>query len=127
VRRETDVPWTGEERRASERIELGLACVYTLDELVNQERFELHQGVGKVLNMSPRGMLLLLDTAPRLEQVIEVRLFSPRTDKTISLLRVTWTQTHEERLHYLAGGKFVCCPYSLSQDRFCAPTEFISS
>ncbi len=80
------MPWTGEERRASERIELGLACVYMLEEPVNQERFEFHQGVGKVLNMSRGGMLLLLDTATRREQVIQVHLFSPRTDKTISLL-----------------------------------------
>ncbi len=127
MRREADVPWPGEERRPSERIELGLACVYTWDEPVNQERSRFHHGMGKVLNMSGGGMLLLLDTATRLEQVIQVHLFSPRTDRTISLLRVIWTRPHEDRQHYLAGGKFVFGPYSLSQGRICAPTELISS
>ncbi len=121
------MPWTGEECRASERIELGLACLYTLDEPVNQERFKYHRGLGKVLNMSRGGMLSLLDTATRFEQVIQVHLFSPRTDRTISLLRVIWTRPHEDRQHYLAGGKFVFGPYSRSQERICAPTEFFSS
>ena len=121
------MPWPGEERRPSERIELGLACVYTWAEPVNQERFEFHHGVGKVLNMSRGGMLLLLDTATRLKQVIQVHLFAPRTDKTISLLQVVWTRPPEDQQHYLAGGKFVLSPYSLSQERICAPTEFFSS
>ncbi len=121
------MPWTGEERRASERIELGLACEYTLDEPLINERFKFHHGVGKVLNMSPKGMLLLVDTATRLGGVIEVRLFSPITDETISLLQVIWTRPPEDRQHYQASGIFVFGPYSLSQGRICAPTELISS
>ncbi len=107
------MPWTGEECRASERIELGLACLYTLDEPLIPERFKFHQGVGKVLNMSRGGMLSLLDTATRLEQVIQVHLFYPRTDRTISLLRVIWTRPHEDRQPYQASGIFVFGPYSL--------------
>ncbi len=114
-------------RGASERIELGLACSYMMQESVDKERLEFHEGVGTVLNMSRGGaMLLLLDTATRLDQIIQVHLFHPRTDQTISLLQVLWTRPAETRKDYLAGCKFLFGPYSLSQHRICAPTEFIS-
>ncbi len=118
--------WDKEERRASERIALELACVYMLQEPVNQERLEFHQGVCKVLNMSRGGMLLLLDTTTRFEQIIQVHRFHPRTDQSISLLQVIWTRPAEDWHNYLAGCKFLFGPYSLSQNRICTLTEFIS-
>ncbi len=118
--------WAKDERRESERIELGLACPYMTQEAVDKERLEFHEGAGTVLNMSRGGMLLLLDTATRLEQILQVHLFHPRTDQTISLLQVLWTRLAENQHKYLAGGKFLFGPYSLSQDRICAATEFIS-
>ncbi len=115
----------GEERRASERLTLGLACEYVIPDLAAQEGSKFHQGLGTVLNMSRGGMLLLLDVAPRLEQVIQVHLYHSRTDQTLSQVQVIWTSPAEEQHKYLAGCKFVSGPYSLSQDRICAPTEFL--
>ncbi len=118
--------WTNEERRASERIELGLACACEMQAPVYQEGVEFHQGMGKVLNMSRGGMLLLLDAHPRIQQRIQVDLFHPRTDQTLSQVQIQWTRPAEDRGQYLAGGKFVFGPYSTSQDRICAPPEFVS-
>ncbi len=116
----------GAERRASERIPLGLDCTYVIPDLAGNEGSKFHEGVGKVLNMSLGGMLLLLDTAPRLEQVIQVHITHPNTGRTLSQVQVLWTSPTEDQRNHLAGCKFVSGPYSPSQDRTCVPTEFVS-
>ena len=118
--------WTKDERRASERIDLGLGCAYVMQSPVDQEGFEFCAGMGTVLNMSQGGMLLLLDAEPGIKQVIEVQVFHKRTDQTQSQMQVLWTRQADEQNKYLAGGTFVFGPYSPSHDRICAPTEFVS-
>ncbi len=118
--------WTNEERRASERLDLGLGCAYAMQAPVDQEGFEFHAGMGTVLNMSQGGMLLLLDTQLRIGQVIDVQLFHKRTDQTQSQMQVLWTLPADDQHKYVAGGTFVFGPYSPSQDRICAPTDFVS-
>ncbi len=118
--------WTKDERRATERLDLGVGCAYVTQAPVDQEGFEFRAGIGTVLNMSQGGVLLLLDTQPRIRQIIEVQLFHPRTDQTQSQMQVLWTRPADDQHKYLAGGKFVFGPYSPSHDRICAPTEFLS-
>jgi hypothetical protein len=117
---------SGQERRASERTQLGLACVYVLQEPVAPEQWEFHQGLGRVLNMARGGMLVLLDHQPQIQQLIQVHVNHSNTDQTISLLRVAWTRRVDNGGQHWAGCKFLYGPYSLSQDRICPPTEFVS-
>ena len=123
----SEVPVDRVERRASERIPLGLACKYVIPDVTGKGRAPVHKGVGKVLNMSRGGMLLRLETQPLLEQLIQVHLSHPNTGKTLSEVQVLWTAQTEDRREYLAGCRFVSGPYSPTQDRLCAPADFVSS
>ena len=114
------------ERRASKRIKLGLACRYEIKESADKEGFTFHEGGGTVLNMSREGMMLLLGIQPRIRQMIHVHLSHPRTDHTLSQVQVVWTRPAEEMRKYLANCKLLSGPYSPSQNRICAPTDFVS-
>ena len=118
--------WTNGERRASERFDLGAGCVYVMENPADQDRVELHEGVGTVVDLSRGGMSLLLGIQPLIEQVIHVHLSHPRTGETLSQIHVLWTRPAEDGESYVAGGKFVSGPFSLSKDRVCAPAEFVS-
>lgn len=114
------------ERRASERTQLGLACVYVTQKPVGPQQWEFAQGLGRVLNMAQGGMLLLLDHHPDVQEIIQVHIYHSNTDQTISLVKVAWTRRADPGSQYWAGCKFLFGPYSLSQERICAPTEFVS-
>lgn len=115
-----------QERRASERTPLGLSCVYMMQRPVGQQRWEFHEGLGRVLNMARGGMLLLLEHPPEVQHIIQVHIYHSNTDQTISLVQVAWTRRADNERHYWAGCKFLFGPYSLSQERICAPSEFQS-
>lgn len=95
------------ESRASERIELGLVCECVIQEQVAQEGFEFHQYVGKVLNMSREGMMVLMGIQPRIQQVIQVHLSHPRTGYTISQVQVLRTYPAEDGKNFVVGCKSV--------------------
>ena len=118
--------WDGEERRASTRMALGLTCEYVITERTGEEGVTFHQGVGKVLNVSPEGMLVFLGIQPRVEQIIEISLSHPKTGHTLSQIQMLWSQPADDGKNYMVGCKFLSGPYSSSQARTCAPTELVS-
>lgn len=115
-----------QERRACERTQLGLPCVYVLQKPIDPVHWEFDQGLGRVLNMARGGMLLLLDHHPQIEQIIQAHIHHSNTGQTISLVRVMWTRRADSGGQHWAGCKFVFGPYSLSQERLCAPTDFVT-
>ena len=118
--------WDGEERRASTRMALGLTCEYVITERTGDEGVTFHQGVGKVLNVSPEGMLVFLGIQPRVEQIIEISLSLPKTGHTLSQIQVLWSHPADDGKNYVVGCKFVSGPYSPSQNRTCTVTDFTS-
>ena len=123
---QTMVASTKEERRASQRADLRLACEYVIHERLGGEAFEFHQGAGTVLNINSEGMSLLLGVQARILQVIQVYISHPRTGRTTSRVQVLWTRPAEDGKKHVVGCKFVSGPYSPSQNRTCAVTDFTS-
>lgn len=76
--------------------------------------------------MARGGMLLLLDHDPQVQQIIQVHLYHSNTGQTISLAQVAWTRRVDSGGQQWAGCKFIFGPYSLPQERICAPSEFVS-
>ena len=115
-----------QERRASQRTDLHLACEYVIHERSDGEEFEFHQGAGTVLNISPGGMALLVGIQVRILQVMQVYISHPQTGPTTSQVQVLWTRPAEDVKKHVVGCKLLSGPYSPSQNRTCAVTEFTS-
>ncbi len=115
-----------QERRASQRGDLRLACEYVIHEQSGGEAFEYHQGAGTALNMSPEGMSLLVGIQVRILQVLQLYISHPQTGQTTSQVQVLWTRPAEDGKKYVVGCKFVSGPYSPSQNRTCTVADFTS-
>ncbi len=74
-----------------ERVPVTGSCAYEMNEPLAEDSTVIHQGEALLMNISSGGMLLLMEHAPVVEQVIEVRL--PRSIKvstTPTLVEARW-------------------------------------
>ncbi len=109
------------DRRHDDRLAIGKACSFEMNESLNEQTIVLHQGEALLLNISSGGMLLLMEPAPRVRDVVEIRTSGSKCGRTLSLLEVRWTRQlliEEHGSRYLVGCRFRFGPYSWSKRKF---------
>lgn len=106
-----DWPVQTDYQQHTERIALMRPISYTLTVPSSEEIFADHHGTALLMNISSRGMLLVMEEAPETQQVMKVRVPTP-TDlaDTPTLVEVRWVRKMPFVLQnslYLVGLKFV--------------------
>ncbi len=106
-----------EQRRKWERKQVVGTCPYEMSETIHDTSLVIHRGTAISINYSPGGMLILMDQAPRMDQVISLRVSSTTSaPEHPTLAEVRWTKTlmveaedgHHEM--HLAGLRFLLGP-----------------
>lgn len=106
-----------EQRRKWERQQIVGTCPYEMSETIHDNSLVIHRGTAISINSSPGGMLILMDQAPHVDQVISLSVPSPTpTRGRPTLAEVRWTKTltveaedgHHEM--HLAGVRFLLGP-----------------
>jgi hemin uptake protein HemP len=104
-------PAMARNQRQSERIELVRRIPYTVSRLNEQDIMIDHHGMALLMNITSQGMLLVMEEAPKKEQVMNVRMPTPSDPIAIpTLAEVRWTQKvplDELEDVYLVGLKFL--------------------
>ena len=105
------------QRRRWERVQCVGIWPYELTESIGYDALVIHRGMAISINSSAGGMLLLIDQAPRSQQILSLRLpGSGTTDLNQTLVEVRWTrpitiETDEATNQiYLAGVRFLFSP-----------------
>ncbi len=109
------------DRRHDDRLAVGKACSFVMNESLGEQAIVLHRGEACLLNISSGGMLLLMEPAPRVRDVLEIRTSGSKCGRTLSLLEVRWTRQlliEEHGSRYLVGCRFRFGPYSWSKRKF---------
>lgn len=109
------------DRRHDDRLAVGKACSLEMNESLDEQSIVFHQGEALLLNISSGGMSLLMEPAPRVRDLVEIRTSGSKCGHTLSLLEVRWTRQlliEEHGSRYLVGCRFRFGPYSLSKRRF---------
>lgn len=89
-------------QRESERIDLVRRIPYTLTKSYDEDEFVDHHGMGISVNITSQGMLLMMEEAPKTEQVMNVRVPTPS--------EVRWTKrvpVDDRKELCLVGLKFI--------------------
>lgn len=74
-----------------ERVSITGSCSYEMNEPLAEDSTVIHQGEALLMNISSGGMLLLMEHAPAVEQVLEVRLpTSIKVATTPTLVEARW-------------------------------------
>lgn len=74
-----------------ERVPVTGSCSYEMNEPLAEDSTVIHQGEALLMNISSGGMLLLMEHAPEVEQVLEVRLpTSIKVATTPTLVEARW-------------------------------------
>jgi hypothetical protein len=106
-----DRPVGARNQRHSERVELVRRIPYTVTASPDEDIFIDHHGMALSINITPHGMLLVMEEAPEPEQVMNVRVPTPSDPVAIpTLAEVRWTQKvalDERDDVYLVGLKFL--------------------
>ena len=90
---EWEWPITANFQKHSERVALLRPILYEMTAPVNDPVATAHQGRALSINISNGGMLLLMDQAPAIEQVLKVFVPTPITmAETPTLAEVRWTR-----------------------------------
>ena len=92
--------------RCEERLESRLACSYEVQEVVDGESVVVNRGETVALNRSGEGVLLVMNRAPRTNQMIEVHTRRGLLRRTAHVYEARWTKpVHMESLGdvYLVG------------------------
>jgi hemin uptake protein HemP len=104
-------PTAARNQRHSERIELVRRIPYTVTASPDEDIFIDHHGMALLINITSQGMLLVMEEAPKTDQVINVRVPTPSDPIAIpTLAEVRWTQKvalDERDDVYLVGLKFL--------------------
>jgi len=97
--------------RQTERIESVRRIPYTVTRSTDEDIFIDHHGMALLMNITSQGMLLIMEEAPRKEQVMNVQMPTPFDPVAIpTLAEVRWIEKVSlgEREHrYLVGLKFL--------------------
>ena len=95
----------------AERAVLMRLISYTLTQLSNEEVLPDHDGTALLMNISSHGLLLLMEEAPEIPQVMKVRVPTPSDLAEIpTLAEVRWVRKMPFAMPqslYLVGLKFV--------------------
>ncbi len=109
------------DRRYDDRLAVGKACSLEMNESLDEQSIVFHQGEALLLNISSGGMLVLMELAPRVGDLVEIRMSGSKCGHTLSLLEVRWTREvpmEEHGSRYLVGCRFRFGPYSFSKRKF---------
>jgi hypothetical protein len=79
-------------RRRETRIVEQKICEYELCESIDEEAVVIQQGETYSLNRSQHGILLFMGCAPRIEQLLELRIPESRWRRSLNLFEVQWTK-----------------------------------
>jgi len=110
---EWEWPMTDSQKSHSERAALLRPILYEMTTPVEVPAASNHSGKALSLNISNGGMLVLMDQAPAVEQVIKVYVPTPiRVAETPTLAEVRWTRrlpfgTTNGNVAYFVGLKFM--------------------
>lgn len=103
------------QRRRAERVELIEPCPYEMSEDLGGGTFVLHEGEALSINISSGGMLLLMDQAPQVDQVLKVHVPTPnKSTNSLTLVEVRWTSPILSDLptsRYLVGVRSIFGPH----------------
>lgn len=80
-------------RRREPRVETRTLCAYELCESIGAEAVVIQQGEVYSLNRSEHGILVLMGHAPRLTQLIELRIPESWWRYSMNLYEVQWTKS----------------------------------
>ncbi|MDH4153732.1 MAG: hypothetical protein OEV01_08120 [Nitrospira sp.] len=83
---------TGSNRRGEVRIQESKVCVYGLCESIEGGRVVIEQGEAYGLDRSERGILVLMGTQPRKQQLLELHVPRTRWEYALNLYEVQWTK-----------------------------------
>ncbi len=102
-------------RRRAERVELLEPCPYEMSEDLGGGTIVMHQGEALSVNISSGGMLLLMDQAPQVDQVLKVHVPTPnKSTNSLALVEVRWTRpilAETPTSRYLVGVKSIFGPH----------------
>lgn len=108
------------ELRCEERVDFPLVCAYEMIEGLAENSVVIHYGQALSRNVSSGGMLLLMDRAPLVRQLIEIHTPISKHRRAMMLFEVRWTrpvQRDGQDYGLMVGCKltFGPCPYFLFQ------------
>ncbi|HXF94035.1 MAG TPA: hypothetical protein VNK46_14875 [Nitrospiraceae bacterium] len=109
-----------QELRCEERLDFTQPCAYEMIEGLDERAVVIHYGEACSLNISSGGMLLMMDQAPRVRQLLEIHTPISKRRRALMLFEVRWTRpiwNGNDIDGYLVGCKltFGPCPYFLFQ------------
>jgi hypothetical protein len=113
IQTEWQWPMTDSQKSHSERAALLRPIVYEMTTPVEASTASPHSGKALSLNISSGGMLVLMDQAPAIEQVMKVYVPTPiNIAETPTLAEVRWTRrlpfgTTNGNVAYFVGLKFM--------------------
>lgn len=79
-------------RRREVRVGEQKLCTYELCESIDEEAVVIQQGEVYSLNRSAHGILILMGTAPRTQQLLELHIPESRWRRSLNLYEVQWTK-----------------------------------
>lgn len=98
------------------RFPLHYSCPFEMIEPLGEQLVVTHQGEALSINISARGMLLLMDQAPEPRQKLKVQVPTPlKMINTPTRAEVRWTRQipiEEDVSRYLVGVRFLVRPSS---------------
>jgi len=94
-----------QQRRRADRVKIMESCPYEMSEAIGGGTIVMHQGEALSINISSGGMLLLMDQAPQVDQVLEILLPAPnKSTNALTLVEVRWTR---QLLSEVAAGRYL--------------------
>lgn len=99
--------------RLEERCILWHACYYELIKGLGEDSIIIHRGRAFALNISSEGILLLMDQAPQVQQLLEIHTPSSKRNHILTLFEVCWSRQIQVGVHdckYLAGCRLTFGP-----------------
>ena len=99
--------------RLEERRVLWHACSYEMIKSLREDSIIIHRGRAFALNISSEGILLLMDQAPQVQQMLEIHTPSSKRNHILTLFEVCWSRQIQVGVHdckYLAGCRLTFGP-----------------
>lgn len=99
--------------RLEERHILWHACYYEMIKGLGEDSIIVHRGRAFALNISSEGILVLMDQAPQVQQLLEIHTPSSKRKHILTLFEVCWShqiQVGVQDCKYLAGCRLTFGP-----------------
>lgn len=110
---ESGLDGTAANRRFEARVEYHRVCEYELCESIDEEAVVIQQGEAYSLNRSAHGVLLLMGTPPRRNQLLELHIPESWWSHSMNLFEVQWTKPVQVESHgelFLVGCRLTFDP-----------------